>query len=100
MQPNYPHDSDGDALRRVAAHGSYMSQPMLIEFPVVVATESAAKEFSAIAEGQGFKVHLWKHYDDPNWDVICAVDMVATYPEVVRIQQQLTEMASPFCGIL
>jgi hypothetical protein len=38
MLLNYPNDSDGDALRRVAAGGSDMTAPMVVEFPVVAAS--------------------------------------------------------------
>ena len=99
MQPDYPNDSDGDALRRVAAHGSDMSLPMLIDFPVVVATELAAQQFSAVAAGNGFNVQVWKHDDDSKWDVICDVEMVPSYDGVVRVQRQLTELPVPFHGV-
>jgi hypothetical protein len=93
---DYPNDSDGDALRLVASHGSDMSQPMLIDFPVVVANETLANEFAEAAKTQGYTVSLWKHDDDEDWDVYCSVEMVPTYADLVRIQRELTDLASPF----
>jgi hypothetical protein len=98
MTPDYPNDSDGDALRRVASDGNDMTAPMVIEFPVVVPAEIPAKQFASVASAKGYKVHLWKHEDDPDWDVICAIEMVPTHADVVRIQCELTEWAKPFRG--
>jgi hypothetical protein len=49
MAPDYPNDSDGDALKRVASHGNDMAAPMVIEFPVVVPAEIPAKQFASVA---------------------------------------------------
>ena len=98
MTTQYPDDSDGDALRRVASTGSDMTLPMEIEFPVVIADEELAKKFSLVAARRGFKVHLWKHDDDPDWDVVCAIEMIPTYDDVVRIQRELTSLAAPYRG--
>jgi hypothetical protein len=98
MTPNYPNDSDGDALRRVAADGNDMNAAMVIDFPVVIPAENPAKQFASIASTKGYKVHFWKHDDDPDWDVICTMEVVPTYANIVRIQRELNEWAEPFRG--
>ena len=98
MAPDFPNDADGDALRRVAADGNDMTAPMVIDFPVVVPAETPANQFAAVASAKGYMVHLWRDGDDGNWDVICAIDMVPTHADVVRIQRELTELAKPFRG--
>jgi hypothetical protein len=98
MALDFPNDSDGDALRRVESHGNDMTAPMVIEFPVVVPSEIPAKQFASVASSKGYKVHLWKRVNDSDWDVICAIEMVPTHADVVRIQRQLTEWANPFGG--
>jgi regulator of RNase E activity RraB len=95
---HYPDDSDGDALRRVAADGNDMDSPMLIEFPVVVPTETQAEQFARAARDLGFETDILEHDDDAEWDVICAVTMTPTYDEIVRIQDNLNRFARPFAG--
>jgi hypothetical protein len=75
-----------------------MDSPMVIEFPVVISTATLADQFASTARERGFDAHLWKHHDDSDWDVICAVSMVPTYDGVVRIQQELNNLAKPFGG--
>jgi hypothetical protein len=96
--PDYPNDADGDALRRVAADGNDMSAPMVMDFPVVLPAETPARQFASVAAARGYRVHVWKHDDDPGWDVICSIDMVPTHADVVRIQRELTEWAGPYRG--
>lgn len=96
--PDYPDDSDGDALRSVAADGNDMSAPMVVEFPVVVPAETPAKQFASVASARGYQVHLWRDEEGSDWDVICAIKMVPTHADVVRIQRELTEWAAPFGG--
>ena len=95
---DYPNDSDGDALRRLAADGNDMASPMVIEFPVVVSTEILAERFARIARERGFTANLWKHEDGADWDVVCSIGMVPTYADVVRTQQQLNDLSEPFGG--
>ncbi len=71
---------------------------MMIDFPVVVADEQLAKAFSVIAEDRGFAVHLWRHDDDSDWDVVCTIEMIPAYADVVRTQRELTNWAAPFNG--
>src|SRR5262245_33633259 len=94
----YPNDSDGDALRRVAADGNDMNSPMLIEFPVVVPTETVANQFASCAREHGFDTQIWEHDDDSDWDVICTVSIVPRYDGIMRIQEDLSRMATPFGG--
>src|SRR4029453_16539171 len=95
---DYPNDSDGDARRGVAAHRNDMSPPMTIDFPVLFANEKNAKAFTPMAIDLGYRVRLYQHEDDSNWDVICTRDMVPVYDELVRIQDELTTAARPFGG--
>jgi len=96
--PDYPNDSDGDALRRVAADGNDMSAPMPIDFPVVVPDEAQAKAFAAVAAAHAYRVELCPPEEGLEWDVVCSRDLVPDYAEIVRIQHELTAMALPFGG--
>ena len=71
---------------------------MDIDFPVVLPAEIPAKKFALLASDQGYNVHLWRHEDDGEWDVICSIKMAPTYSDVVRIQKELSELAKPLRG--
>jgi regulator of RNase E activity RraB len=75
-----------------------MNAPMIIEFPVVFAAKAQAEKFAPLAASRGFRVQLWEHEDDSDWDVICAIEIVPTHADVVRIQRELSEWAEPFDG--
>jgi hypothetical protein len=93
-----PRGADGDALRRVAADGNDMDSPMFIDFPIVVRTATDAERFASTAREHGFETKLWKHVDNAEWDVICAIKMTPTYDEIVRTQADLNTLAKPFGG--
>lgn len=50
----YPHDADGDALRKVAAHGSDTSRPMVIDFSVGAPDAEVAKTVAEIVRSRGY----------------------------------------------
>lgn len=49
MGDDFPKDSDGDPLRRIAYDGSDFSKPMFINFQVDVPDELAAKKLAVVA---------------------------------------------------
>ena len=98
MKPKYPKDSDGDSLRQLAADGNDMNSPMDVDFPVVIPAEIPAKKFASLASSKGYNVHLWRHEDDGEWDVICSRNMVPTYDDIVGIQKELSQLAKPLRG--
>jgi Regulator of ribonuclease activity B len=95
--PLYPSDADGDALRRVAEHGSDMSKSMDVEFAIRVPDQSAGQTISDLAMQRGYACHLWQS-DEGNWDCICTRNMVLTYDEVVAAQRELNDLARPYGG--
>jgi hypothetical protein len=55
---DYPHDADGDALRRLAADGSDMSKPMEIDFAVAVPNEAVGSAIAEQARARGYEVEV------------------------------------------
>jgi hypothetical protein len=53
-----PRDADGDALRRLAATGSDLSQEMEVDFAVLVPDEKAGRAFSAVVAPMGFRTSV------------------------------------------
>ncbi len=101
---DYPADSDGDALRRVAALGADMSRPMLIDFAVACPDSRAAGAFAAEARRRGYSTELVferDHAEDQDdlaatldWTCYCSVMVVPTYEEVTARQADLDALAS------
>lgn len=99
MTDMYPHDADGDALRRVASQGSDMSKPMYINFQLAAADRAAAEAIAAAARKFGYRATT---YDSPGdeapWTCECSTRMLATYDGVIAIQAELAEMSAPLGG--
>jgi len=92
----FPADADGDALRRVAEGGSDMSKPMTVEFAVAVADEPSGQ---AIAEREaaaaaGFTTSLTFDDQSDEGTCYCSAEMLATYDDLIRVQQELRQLAS------
>jgi regulator of RNase E activity RraB len=100
MADGFPNDADGDALRRIAQHGSDLSRPMFIDFQVAVPDKSSAEELAAVAQKLGYRVSV---YDSPKctlpWTCECSTRMVATYESVIAVQNELAEISEQFGGI-
>ncbi len=97
---NYPSDDDGQALARIEAEGSDMSQPMEIEFFIVTPSESKGVAISEVVQSLGFVASL--EYDDESNEWICYAkrEMVPTYEAVTRVQADLHKHCYPLHGEL
>jgi regulator of RNase E activity RraB len=92
----YPNDADGDALRRVASHGSDMDKPMLVEFQVAASSEESAKQIATAAYNLGYRVKLYGKGHD--WTCECSTRMLATYDGISAIQEELTMLSAAHGG--
>jgi hypothetical protein len=101
---DYPDDTDGDALRRVASDGNDMSRPMLVDFAVVVPDERAGLRVAAAARLKGYEVSVERDEeeegvdDEPSWTCYCSRTMVLAYDEVVAVQAELNQLSRPAGG--
>jgi regulator of RNase E activity RraB len=100
MTGQYPDDSDGHALQRVANDGNDMERPMDVDFPVVFADQTIAERFAAIAQKYGYETKLWQHEEEDagDWDVVCVRRMILTYDAVLAVQSELNELSGPLGG--
>jgi hypothetical protein len=96
----YPNDADGDALQRVADHGSNMSQPMSIDFCVAVPNELAGKAVAEVVTAKGYVTKVVKDHVATSWTCYCTKEMVATYNAVIAAQAELDELSKPFGGYI
>ena len=91
----FPDDSDGDAMERVAATND-LSQPMLVDFAVVVPSALSAEEAAARANARGYATEVT--HENEEWIVYCSVQMVLTHAELVRRQAELNDLVADLDG--
>ncbi|HTR55617.1 MAG TPA: ribonuclease E inhibitor RraB [Kofleriaceae bacterium] len=99
----YPNDADGDALRRVAEHGSDMSRPMLVDFMVAADSETAATSIAQAAGSLGYATEVEHHEaddasDPDRWTVYCSRTMLLDHGSVLAAQAELDKVSAPFGG--
>ena len=97
MSDDYPNDSDGDALRRVAGDAD-MSRPMEIDFFVAVPDQATGEAVGDLATAAGYSVKLGKDEESNDWTAYCSKTMMATYENVVGAQRELDEMVGHLCN--
>ena len=88
----YPQDADGDALRKVAAHGADMSRPMIIDFSVDASNEEVATSVASLVTSRGYDPKIYHDDESGNWSVYCSRSMLATYEGVVAAQDELNAL--------
>ena len=97
MVTDYPDDADGKALRRVAASGADMSEPVDIAFFIVASDEAAVKVVAEKATGLGYRTAIC--FDDDvegaPWTCECTKSMIPAYQAVTAAQAELDAIARP-----
>jgi hypothetical protein len=96
LMTDYPNDSDGDALRRVAKSGSDMSKPMDIDFQIAAPNEVTAERVGGEAAKLGYRISIYssEHVAD-RWTCECTRSVVPTYDTVIAVQAELDAIARP-----
>jgi len=117
----YPDDADGHVLSDMANYGVDMTKPLVLEFPIAAIDEEAAKAIFTSVTALGYEAEV--EYDDgeseeaaaeavgdsgdddgdgedsgPSWSVYVTKTMVPDYEEILRIQDELDELAEPLGG--
>lgn len=98
ITPDYPDDADGDALRSIAASGSDMSRPMVIDFAIDASSKSIAQACLAAIEEAGFEGSLYHDEEDQRWSVYVPIPMIAEYDVIIRTQKILGELVTEHGG--
>ncbi len=98
MENHFPNDADGDALRRVAAMGVDMSEPMDIDFFVEVPSREAGERVADLAFRAGYLTILDHDEEDDAWTCYCTKRMVPDYGAILGAQRELDELSGPLGG--
>ena len=81
-------DATRGALRRLSDDGNDMTAPMVLDFFLVAPGEDAARKIRADATARGFTVSV-DTAESGEIDVNCALSIVASYENVVTLEQIL-----------
>jgi Regulator of ribonuclease activity B len=95
---NIPHDADGDAMRRVIADGADITRPMTVDFQIDCPDLASAKSIAAKVPPSEFAITIYQDTEDFSVTCECKREMLLDHSELVRIQQQLTDIAKQFGG--
>ncbi len=93
-----PDDADGDAMRRVIADGADLTCPMLIDFQIDCPDMVSAEAIASKIPPDEFAISI---YQDPSYGSVtceCTKKMLLEHSELIRLQRQLTDIASAFGG--
>lgn len=98
--PDYPRDADGDALRRIAGHGSDMSKPMLVDFFVAVPNEKSGNLVARAATRLGYSASVERDPAEGSWTCYCSRELILTYESVMKAQEELADVSGQFGGAM
>jgi hypothetical protein len=93
-----PSDADGDAMRSAIADGADLTRPMVIDFQIDCPDLPSAEAIASKIPRDEFAVSIDRDGEDGAVTCECSKQMLLQYSELVRIQRQLTDIASPFGG--
>jgi hypothetical protein len=82
----------------MAADGSDLARPMVIDFFVAVPDEPTGRRVAEGAAALGFDTSVERDDDSGDWTCDCAKRMVPTYDGVVEAQAQLDGISRPLGG--
>ena len=93
---SFPDDADGQTLRNIEAHGSDLSQPMLIDFAVDAPSQEVAEFVVSRLKGRGLVSNCSANEIDNRWSVYIPVLMTPNYDEIVLFQKVLDDDLAQF----
>jgi hypothetical protein len=92
MIDELPRDSDGDALRRLAATGSDLSREMEIDFAVDIPDQNTGLAFASAVNSLGFRTSVDQDSQTGRWTCYCSRTMVPTYDAMIAVQKTLGDI--------
>jgi hypothetical protein len=96
LEEEIPNDSDGNALRGLAANGSDIFKEMEIDFIVDVPDHESGLSFGKVVESLGYKTRIEFDDESKRWTCYCSQTMVPLYGELLEIQKKFKELGRPF----
>jgi hypothetical protein len=112
---DFPNDSDGMALQRMAAAGIDLKRPAVLEFHIDTGTEETSRAVANALRTAGVGDEIEIVYDEgeledgeemaddnvefwPSWTVCVLCEMVPEYKTIVQTQEELDRLVKPHGG--
>jgi len=93
---------NAEVLESIAARGTDLSVPRMIDFAHLLYSEPAASQFRDAAETAGYRVEISpatdRDGDQGVWDVVASSTMVPTVEQITRCEAELDTLARSFGG--
>jgi len=86
------------ALRRYEEQGSDLSQPMTIDFFIVVPNEAVGHVVTVRTAPMGFSSSVEQDPETGEWTCYCTIEIVPTFERVVALEQLLDRLARELGG--
>lgn len=94
----FPDDDTGNALALFQQNGFDLSKPMTIDFFVAVSSRKTGEKVAMEAEKLGFTVSVEQDQVSKEWTCYCAKTLIPEYSIVVKIEEQLNNIAKVYGG--
>jgi hypothetical protein len=97
---DYPNDANGDVLRRMQAKGDDLEKPRNLDFTVVFANETSAREFARRLHALGYTTSIENNgtLEDFPWEVIVGNHMKPLHAEIGAFERLLQSLADTLGG--
>ncbi|MEG3223313.1 MULTISPECIES: ribonuclease E inhibitor RraB [Vibrio] len=94
----FPDDETAEALGQFRQCGFDLSKPLEIDFFVAVPSKRLGDQVALEVDKLGFKTSVEQDEETGAWTCYCTKTLIPEYPEIVRIEEELTIIAKPYGG--
>ena len=96
----FPDDENGAVLRRMAARGTNLVSPRVVEFEHCFPDATTAKAFLTAVQETVLEARLIPPdlENGSGWEVQCRERMIPTHTAITQTEQRLAHLASRFGG--
>ena len=98
MVPMSLAEENAEVLEGIAARGTDLSVPLLVDFAHVFFSEAEALRFKDAAEKAGHQASIEKDESGELWDVLASSKIVPSVEQVTRMEEELDGLARSFGG--
>jgi hypothetical protein len=100
IDQEYPDDENGDVLRRMAAMGTDLTSPRVVDFEHCFPNEDSARAFQRAVVGTVMRATVIRPEPehDRGWEVQCKVRLIPTHDAITSTELRLANVARDFGG--
>ncbi len=91
-------DENAEILRGIAARGTDLSLPRLVDFAHVFFSEAGASQFGDAAAQAGHQISIQEDESGAIWDVVASLKTVPSVGQITRIEEELDGLDRLFGG--